>query len=118
MDHHFHPLFASLRRCKPAGLSLVQRSRALGLACGPLQPPYLALGSGSEERRGACRTWLREDMTDDGLARIRQPVNQERAPGVSGFSAGQKDTGTTCCLPPTRAARTNRRDLMTVAHFI
>lgn len=60
----------------------------LGLACDPLitpHPLYLALASTPDERHAIYRTWLREGMTDDDLARIRQHVNQERALGDERF---------------------------------
>jgi putative transposase len=45
----------------------------------------LALASTPDERHAIYRTWLREGMTDDDLARIRQHVNQERALGDERF---------------------------------
>ena len=56
----------------------------LGLACEP-HPLYLALGFSSDECCEACRIWLRQGMTDDDLARIRQHLNQERALGGKPF---------------------------------
>jgi putative transposase len=60
----------------------------LGLACDSLLTPhplYLALASTPDERHAIYRTWLREGMTDDDLARIRLHVNQERVLGDERF---------------------------------